>query len=77
MVLKLKLEYFGHLMGRVESLKKTLMLGGIGDRRRIKQYKNQKKQKKKNQLILSVFPLSLNYLLNCNELLYTIKRAFG
>jgi len=53
------------------------MLGGIGDRRRIKQYKNQKKQKKKNQLILSVFPFSLNYLSNCNELLYIIKRAFG
>ena len=34
MTLKLKLEYFGHLMRRVESLKKTLMLGGIGGRRR-------------------------------------------
>ena len=33
-MLKLKLQYFGHLMGRVESLEKTLMLGGIGDRRR-------------------------------------------
>ena len=31
---KLKLQYFGHLMGRVDSLEKTLMLGGIGDRRR-------------------------------------------
>ena len=31
---KLKLQYFGHLMKRVESLDKTLMLGGIGDRRR-------------------------------------------
>ena len=31
---RLKLQYFGHLMGRVESLEKTLMLGGIGDRRR-------------------------------------------
>ena len=32
--LKLKLQYFGHLMPRVDSLKKTLMLGGIGGRRR-------------------------------------------
>ena len=31
---KLKLQYFGHLMRRVDSLKKTLMLGGIGGRRR-------------------------------------------
>ena len=34
MVLKLKLQYFGHLMRRVDSLEKTLMLGGIGGRRR-------------------------------------------
>ena len=34
MVLKLKLPYFGHLMQRVDSLEKTLMLGGIGGRRR-------------------------------------------
>ena len=34
MMLKLKLKYFGHLMGRVDSLEKTLMLGGIGGRRR-------------------------------------------
>ena len=33
-MLKLKLWYFGHLMGRVDSLEKTLMLGGIGGRRR-------------------------------------------
>ena len=33
-MLKLKLHYFGHLMRRVESLEKTLMLGGIGGRRR-------------------------------------------
>ena len=35
-MLKLKLQYFGHLMRRVYSLEKTLMLGGIGDRRRRK-----------------------------------------
>ena len=34
MMLKLKLQYFGHLMGRADSLEKTLMLGGIGGRRR-------------------------------------------
>ena len=34
MMLKLKLQYFGHLMRRVESLEKTLMLGGIGGRRK-------------------------------------------
>ena len=34
MMLKLKLQYFGHLMQRADSLEKTLMLGGIGDRRR-------------------------------------------
>ena len=34
MMLKLKLKYFGHLMQRVDSLEKTLMLGGIGGRRR-------------------------------------------
>ena len=34
MMLKLKLQYFGHLMRRVDALEKTLMLGGIGGRRR-------------------------------------------
>ena len=34
MILKLKFQYFGHLMRRVDSLEKTLMLGGIGGRRR-------------------------------------------
>ena len=34
MMLKLKLQYFGHLMERVDSLEKTLMVGGIGGRRR-------------------------------------------
>ena len=33
-MLKLKLQYFGHLMQRVDSLEKTLMLGGVGGRRR-------------------------------------------
>ena len=33
-MLKLKLQYFGHLVRRVDSLEKTLMLGGIGDRRK-------------------------------------------
>ena len=37
MMLKLKLQYFGHLMRRVDSLEKTLMLGGIGGRRRGRQ----------------------------------------
>ena len=37
MILKLKLQYFGHLMWRVDSLEKTLMLGGIGGRRRREQ----------------------------------------
>ena len=36
-MLKLKLQYFGHLMGRVDSLEKTLMLGGIRGRRRGRQ----------------------------------------
>ena len=36
-MLKLKLQYLGHLMGRVDSLEKTLMLGGIGGRRRRRQ----------------------------------------
>ena len=35
MMLKLKLQYFGHLMRRVDSLEKTLMLGGIGSKRRM------------------------------------------
>ena len=35
MMLKLKLQYFGHLMRRVDSLEKTLMLGGIGGRRKM------------------------------------------
>ena len=34
MMLKLKLQYFGHIMRRVDSLEKTVMLGGIGGRRR-------------------------------------------
>ena len=38
-MLKLKLQYFGHLMPRVDSLEKTLMLGGIGGRRRRGQQK--------------------------------------
>ena len=37
LMLKLKLQYFGHLMGRVDSLEKTLMLGGIGGRRKMGQ----------------------------------------
>ena len=37
MMLKLNLQYFGHLMQRVDSLEKTLMLGGIGGRRRGRQ----------------------------------------
>ena len=37
LMLKLKLQFFGHLMRRVDSLEKTLMLGGIGGRRRRKQ----------------------------------------
>ena len=37
MMLKLKLQYFGHLMRRVDSLEKTLMLGGIGARRKEQQ----------------------------------------
>ena len=36
-MLKLKIQYFGHLMQRVDSLEKTLMLGGIGGRRRGRQ----------------------------------------
>ena len=39
MMLKLKLQYFGYLMQRVDSLEKTLMLGGIGGRRRREQQK--------------------------------------
>ena len=35
MMLKLKLQYFDHLMGRVDSLEKTLMLGGIGEEKRM------------------------------------------
>ena len=38
-MLKLKLQYFGHLMRRVDSLVKTLMLGGIGDRRRRRRHR--------------------------------------
>ena len=37
LMLKLKLQYFGHLMGKVDSLDKTLILGGIGGRRRRRQ----------------------------------------
>ena len=37
MMLKLELQYFDHLMGRVDSLEKTLMVGGIGGRRRGRQ----------------------------------------
>ena len=38
-MLKLKLQYFGHLMQRVDSLEKTLMLGGVGGRRRRGQWR--------------------------------------
>ena len=37
LMLKLKLQYFGHVMQRTDSLEKTLMVGGIGDRRRRRQ----------------------------------------
>ena len=39
LILKLKLQYFGHLIRRVDSLEKTLMLGGIGGRRRRGRYR--------------------------------------
>jgi len=39
MMLKLKLQYFGHLMRRVDSMEKTLMLGGIGGRRKRGQHR--------------------------------------
>ena len=39
LMLKLKIQYFGHLMRRVDSLEKTLMLGGIGGRRRRRQWR--------------------------------------
>ena len=39
LMLKLKLQYFGHLMRRVDSLEKTLMLGGVGSRRRRRRQK--------------------------------------
>ena len=41
MMLKLKLQYFGHLMQRVDSLEKTLMLGGIGGRTRRGRQRNE------------------------------------
>ena len=41
MMLKLNLQYFGHLMRRVDSLEKTLMLGGIGGRRRRQEEKTE------------------------------------
>ena len=44
-MLKLKLQYFGHLMPRVDSLAKTLMLGGIGGRRRREQQTGSKSGK--------------------------------
>ena len=39
LILKLKLQYFGHLMQRVDTLEKTLMLGGIGGRRRRRRHR--------------------------------------
>ena len=53
-MLKLKLQYFGHLIRRVDSLEKTLMLGGIGDRRRRGRQRmkwlDEKKKKKKKEM---------------------------
>ena len=46
MMLKLKLQYFGHLMRRVDSLEKTLMLGGIGGRRRRGQQRRRRGQQR-------------------------------
>jgi len=45
-MLKLKLQYFGHLMRRVDSLEKTLMLGGIGGRRRRGQQRRRREQQR-------------------------------
>ena len=51
MMLKLKLQYFGHLMQRFDSLEKTLMLGGIGGRRR------RERQRMRNSMDLSLSEL--------------------
>ena len=51
-MLKLKLQYFGHLMQRVDSLEKTLMLGGIGDRR--KRGRQRKQLNNSNKVTLPV-----------------------
>ena len=46
LMLKLKLQYFGHLMRRVDSLEKTLMLGGIGGRKRRGQQRRRREQQR-------------------------------
>ena len=50
MMLKLKLQYFGHLMRRVDSLEKTLMLGGIEGRRRRRRQRRRRRRQRMRRL---------------------------
>ena len=58
MMLKLKLQYFGHLMRSVDSLEKTLMLGGIGGRRR----RGRKRMRRLDDITYSMDVMSLSEL---------------
>ena len=57
-MLKLKLQYFGHLMRSIDSLEKTLMLGGIGGRRR----RGRKRMRRLNDITYSMDVMSLSEL---------------
>ena len=56
-MLKLKLQYFGHLMGRVDSLEKTLMLGGIGGSRRRGRHRMRRLDGSSNSMDMSLSKL--------------------
>ena len=69
LMLKLKLQHFGHLMRRADSLEKTLMLGGIGDRRRTGRQRMRCNVKSELPVMLTNAPVAFEMSMSNNGLL--------